>query len=47
MRNHQDNFFDKCSMQNGQQYDKMAACCNFHQFRVVEDDLKLFCGVFH
>ncbi len=24
----------------------MAACCNFRQFRVVEDDLKLFCDVY-
>ncbi len=29
-------------MQKWHQYDKMAACCNFRQFRVVEDDLKLF-----
>ncbi len=24
----------------------MAACCNFRQFRVVKDDLKLFCDVY-
>ncbi len=24
----------------------MAACCNFRQFRVVEDDLTLFCNVY-
>ncbi len=37
--NHQ----DKCSMKKLRQHDKMAACCNF---RVVEDDLKLFCDVY-
>ncbi len=40
-------FFDKRSMQKWRQHDKMAACFNFRQFRVVEDDLKLFCDVFH
>ncbi len=30
-------------MQKWRQHDKMAACCNFCQFWVVEDDLKLFC----
>ncbi len=24
----------------------MAACCNFSQFRVVEDDLRLFCDIY-
>ncbi len=24
----------------------MAACCNFRQYRVVKDDLKLFCDVY-
>ncbi len=37
--NHQ----DKCSMKKLRQHDKMVACCNF---RVVEDDLKLFCDVY-
>ncbi len=30
-------------MQKLRQHDKMAACCNF---RVVKDDLKLFCDVY-
>ncbi len=30
-------------MQKLRQHDKMTACCNF---RVVEDDLKLFCDVY-
>ncbi len=34
---------DKCSMKKLRQHDKMAACCNF---RVVEDDLKLFCDIY-
>ncbi len=25
----------------------MGTCCNFRKFQVVEDDLKLFCDVFH
>ncbi len=44
---HQDNFFDKRSMQKWRQHDKMAECCNFRQFWVIEDYLKLFCDVFH
>ncbi len=32
-------------MQEWRQHDKMTACCNFRQFWVVEDDLKLFCDV--
>ncbi len=48
MQNHQDNYlFDKRSLQKWCQHDKMAACCNFRQFRVIEDDLNLFCNVFH
>ncbi len=45
-QNHQDNFFYKRSMQKCRQHDKMAAYCNFRQFRVVEDDLKLFCDIY-
>ncbi len=33
-------------MQKWRQHDKMAAYCYFRQFRVVEDDLKLFCKIY-
>ncbi len=33
-------------MQKRRQHDKMVARCNFRQFWVVEDDLKLFCDVY-
>ncbi len=32
-------------MQKWRQPDKMAMSCNFRQFQVVEEDLKLFCGI--
>ncbi len=34
-------------MQKWRQHDKMAEFCNSCQFQVVEDDLKLFCDIFH
>ncbi len=33
-------------MQKWRQHDKMAVYWNFPQFRVVKDDLKLFCNVY-
>ncbi len=47
MRNHQDIYFlINVACRSECQHDKMAACCYFRQFRVVENDLKLFCNVY-